>query len=246
MDPVPDTVPASVQEPSAQEPFALAADLRPQAFGSTGPDRVRDPLVEPAWPGQRVLAASAGGRAVLLADGEPIDGHGSLAAALARMLEATSSGAIVDGYLTKQVVADDRAIYTGPDELPSAGRLIAQSMVGVRRNRAEEAAQRLEAEQAARTFAPDDTVNLVLVDLLWLDGEWLLDVPLLERKRLLDAVVPGDELVRAGLYVRPPLPTWIGSWRAQGFTAITYKAANSRYRPGTTNPDWTSSGMPRR
>lgn len=228
------------------DPFALVAELRPQGFGNGSPERVREPLVEPAWPGQRVLAAAAEGAAALYHEGALVEAHEPLTAALAAMTARTADGAILDGYLTKQVVADDRAIYTGPDELPSAGRLIAQSMVGVRRNRAAEAADRLEAEQAARTFGPDDPVNLVLVDLLWLDGEWLLDVPLLERKRLLDAVVPGDELVRAGLYVRPPLPTWIGSWRAQGFTAITFKAANSRYRPGTTNSDWTSSGMPRR
>lgn len=232
-------------DPSA-DPRALAADLRPQAFGTAPPERIREPVVEPAWPGLRVIAVAGQSRATIFHDGQPVPGHEPIVEALAGMLARTVEGAIVDGYLTKQVVADDRAVYTGPDDMPSAGKLIAQSMVGVRRNRAEEAAQRLEQEQAGRTFGPEDPVNLVLVDLLWLDGEWLLDVPLLERKRLLDSVAPGDELVRPGLYVRPPLATWIGSWRAQGFTAITYKAANSRYRPGSTNPDWTSSGMPRR
>lgn len=229
------------------DPFVLVTDLRPQAFGHRSPERIRDPLVEPGWPGQRVLAAAAGGTAALHDEaGTPVEGHAILTAALAAMTARTADGAILDGYLTKQVVADDRGVYTGPDELPSAGRLIAQSMVGVRRNRAAEAAERLEAEREARTFGPEDPVNLVLVDLLWLDGEWLLDVPLLERKRLLEAVVPGDELVRPGLYVRPPIATWVGSWRAQGFTALTYKAADSRYRPGTASDAWTSSGMPRR
>ena len=98
----------------------------------------------------------------------------------------------------------------------------------------------------AQTFEEDDPVNLVIVDLLWIDGEWLLDVPLLERKRLLESIVPGDDLVRAGLYVRPPINTWIGSWRAQGFGGITFKEANSRYQPGTRSPDWASTTMPRR
>lgn len=239
MDPV---APSPSADPSAR---SVAAALRPQAFGTAPAERIRDPLVEPAWPGRRVIAAVDGDGATLFDQGAPLPEQGPILDALAAMVGSAVEGAVLDGYLTKQVV-DDRGVYTGPDDLPSAGQLIAQSMVGVRRNRAEEAAKRIEEEQAARTFAPDDPVNLVLVDLLWLDGASLLDVPLLERKRLLDSVVPGHELVRAGLYVRPPLATWIGSWRAQGFTSITFKAANSRYEPGATNRDWTSSGMPRR
>ncbi len=86
----------------------------------------------------------------------------------------------------------------------------------------------------------------MVIDLLWLDGEWLLDVPLLERKRLLEAIVPGDDLVRASPYVRPPIDTWIGSWRAQGFPGLSFRSANSPYRPGETAPDWTTTPMPRR
>ena len=111
--------------------------------------------------------------------------------------------------------------------------------------RAEEAADQRERELAQR-IAPEDPVNLVLVDLLWLDGEWLLDVPLLERKRLLESIVPGDEFVRPGPYVRPPIATWVGSWRAQGFLAISFKDANSRYDPGERSKEWTTSSMPRR
>jgi ATP-dependent DNA ligase len=104
----------------------------------------------------------------------------------------------------------------------------------------------LAEERAARYVEPDDVVNLVAVDLLWLDGEWLLDVPLLERKRLLESILPGDALVRTGTYVRPPLATWVGSWRAQGFRGLAYKAANSRYRPGEKASDWATCPMPRR
>jgi ATP-dependent DNA ligase len=85
-----------------------------------------------------------------------------------------------------------------------------------------------------------------VIDVLWLDGEWLLDVPLLERKRLLESVVPASELIRPGPYVRPPISTWVGSWRAQGFRGLSFKAANSRYRPGESAPDWATTPMPRR
>jgi hypothetical protein len=38
----------------------------------------------------------------------------------------------------------------------------------------------------------------------------------------------------------------MGSWRAQGFRAMSFKAANSRYRPGETARDWTLVDLPRR
>ncbi len=43
----------------------------------------------------------------------------------------------------------------------------------------------------------------VAIDLLWLDGEPLDDVPLLERKRLLDTVLAQSRLVRVTPFVRP-------------------------------------------
>ncbi len=74
----------------------------------------------------------------------------------------------------------------------------------------------------------------------------MLDIPLLERRRLLESVLVESDLVRIGAFVRPPIETWVGSWRTQGFEGLTYKAANSRYLPGRPNDDWIVSGMPRR
>ena len=235
-----------MDEPADHEAHRLARDLRPQTFGRMAPDRIAEPVVEPAWPGQRVIVAVAGDAVTLLEDGDDVAGHEDIRGHLAGQLARTVDAAILDGVLTKQIVNEDAVIYTGPDDLPSTGKLIAQSMIGVRRNRAEEAAEAREAELAARTFDEDDPVNLVITDLLWLDGEWLVDVPLLERKRVLESILPGDDLVRAGLYVRPPVQTWLGSWRAQGFTGVTFKEANSRYRSGSVARDWASSSLPRR
>lgn len=231
---------------SSIDPHALALDLRPQTYGDAASDRIREPVVEPLWPGIRVIVAVDGSSVDLLADGAAVDGHGDIRASLLGQLRRSADGAILDGYLTKQIVNEDAVIYTGTADLPSTGKLITQSMVGTRRNRAEEAAKALEEATAARTFEEDDVVNLVLTDLLWLDGQWLLEIPLLERKRLLESLLPGDDLVRTGIYVRPPIATWIGSWRAQGFTAISVKEANSRYQPGTTSKEWARGSMPRR
>jgi len=89
-------------------------------------------------------------------------------------------------------------------------------------------------------------VAFVAIDLLWLDGDPLLEVPLLERKRVLDSVIEPTELVRLGVYVRPPVETWISTWRRLGFIGLSVRAANSRYHPGEERPDWTLTPMPRR
>jgi ATP dependent DNA ligase domain len=241
-----DPAAAATATPAApSQAKAALADLRPQAFGTGSPGSVRNPLVEPLWVGIRSLAAVDDGGALVVDErGEPVEGHERIVYALAAATR--TDGLILDGFLTKQALHDTSGIYTGTAELPSVGALVGQTMVGVRRNRSREAAERLEASIDERTFLPTDEVSFVAVDLLWLDGEWLLDVPLLERRRLLEAVLDESDVVRRGTFVRPPIETWIGSWRAQGFGGLTFKGANSRYQPGVANPDWAISSMPRR
>lgn len=231
-----------------RDPHDLVRTLRPQAFGKTRPTSIDDPVVEPSWPGIRILVAVGGATATLIDDGAPIDDHAALRAALTVTTASTTTGegAILDGYLTKQVVTEGVGVHTWVNEYPTLGRQLSRLMVGGGRNRLEASAKRREAEAAAVAFDADDPVNLVVVDLLWLEGQWLLDVPLLERKRVLDSVLPAGDLVRPGPYVRPPIGTWTGSWRAQGFHGLTFKAANSRYRPGETAKDWATAPMPRR
>ena len=227
--------------------LSLARSLRLQSFGRGSSERVAEPVVEPLWSGLRVIAAAQDGRAVLLDDGEDLPGHDDLVRALAVTVDKTATGVILDAYVTKQVATDDPGVYTGLTELPSAGNMLLGSLVGRgRRPKREQLLDDMRAELAAERIAGDDPVNLVAVDLLWLDGTWLLDAPLLERKRLLEAVLPGDPLVRASMYIRPPIDRWVGSWRAQGFRGLAFKGANSRYRPGEVAGDWITRPMPRR
>lgn len=234
-------------EPEHGDPLHLARAIRPQAFGSTRASEIRDPIMEPRWQGIRVIAAVQGKETLFLDDGVEIEGPDQISGALIKTVGVTTDGAVLDGYLTKLVAASEDdgqpVLETDLEKIPSVTRSF---MIGTRRDRRAEALQQLAEEEAARTFAEDDPVNFVITDLLWLDGEWLLDIPLLERKRLLGSIVTGSDLIRAGAYVRPPLGTWIGSWRAQGFNGITLKEANSRYRPGTKAADWATSSMPRR
>ena len=226
----------------AMNALEVVLDWRPQTFGSRSSSGVRDPIVEPLWSGLRFLGAVAGEDAFLQGvDGDRLDGFPALAEALAT---ATGAGdVVVDGYVTAEVTHDGTGTFTGGDPLDSATKVVTQGLMG---SRPGNDAKRLDQGRAARMPRGDDPVALVLVDLIWLDGTPLLDVPLLERRRLLESVVTETDLVRRGTFVRPPIDTWVGSWRAMGFPGISFKAANGRYAPGVAAQDWASIAMPRR
>lgn len=227
-------------EPGPSGARHVLATVRPQTYGNGSPSRVRDPIVEPLWVGIRALAAVDADGATL------VDEAGGVIGAMEIVLEALVAGArasemVLDGFLTKQPAGRGRGIYTASDEMPTMG-----SLIGLRRNRATDTLKLKESSFDARDFAPDDVVSFVVIDLLWLDDTSLIDIPLLERRRLLESVIEESDVLRIGAFVRPPIETWAGSWRTQGFSGLTYKAANSRYLPGEPNPDWVISGMPRR
>ncbi|HYO44975.1 MAG TPA: hypothetical protein VES19_17390, partial [Candidatus Limnocylindrales bacterium] len=81
-------------------------------------------------------------------------------------------------------------------------------------------------------------------DLLWLDGTPLGDVPLLERKRLLDGVLDASYLVRITPIVKPSAIVTLVTWGTLGFRELHYRAANSRYLAGRENPDCAVSRPP--
>jgi hypothetical protein len=236
---------AGMTERATASALDLARAVRPGRYGKVDKKHIVDPVIEPMWSGLRLIGAVDRGQALLLDEGEPLIGRDELATALAESTAGRADTVIVDGFLTRQIVSD---VATTAElvELPTAREFLKQGMVGARSNPTKDATKRIAADFEAKTFAPGELLNVVVIDILHLDGEWLLDVPLLERKRLLEAVVAAGELVRPSPYVRPPVDTWLGSWRAQGFTGITYKAANSHYRPGEQNPDWTTTPMPKR
>jgi hypothetical protein len=217
----------------------MLASLRPQVYAKGAPQKVVDPIVEPLWVGLRALAAIDDEGAVIVdADGEPIPDVDRIVRGLIQGAQAEAL--VIDGFVTKQGGAAG-SVYLWSDDLPSMSTLF-----GLRRDRAADTVKLKEGALDAVTFEPDDEVRLVVTDVLWIDDESLLDVPLLERRRLLESVLVESDYVRVGAYVRPPIHTWVGSWRAQGFEGLTFKAANSRYRPGESNPEWVVSGMPRR
>jgi bifunctional non-homologous end joining protein LigD len=222
----------------------LLENLRPQPYALVRSDRVANPIVEPQWAGVRVLAAVEDGSVALRdEEGQPFTERPEVDHALSSAVRAGS--AILDGYLTKQPTGE--IVYTSPPpDVPPLSAFVAKPFIGIRRDRAKEKKDEEKHLAEAATFRDDERVAFVAIDLLRLDGDSLLDVPLLERKRLLDSVISPSDLVRVGAYVQPPLTTWISTWRRLGFVGLSFRAANSRYHPGEQHEDWTLTPMPRR
>lgn len=84
----------------------------------------------------------------------------------------------------------------------------------------------------------DDQHAFVAIDLLEIDGEPLLDVPLQERRRLLGSVVEERVAVFVSPAVKQPVGGWLLSWREIGFTHYVAKHQNARYSAGQRTDDW--------
>jgi ATP-dependent DNA ligase len=195
---------------------------------------IRDPVVEPFWSGVRVLAhvgpAPAGDTApvVRLLAGDGVDLGSELPDVVAHVTAAVRAlDAVVDGVVTRQVGLQGVGAAPIAEVRASATAVIMRGTADidiVPRGRSSDA-------------TPDDE-GFVAVDLLSVDGTDLLDVPLLERKRLLESVVAETQYVRLSVLARPPIDAWIATWKALGLRGGMLKAANSRYEPGERTPEW--------
>lgn len=216
------------------------AAWRPQGFGKRRAASIDDPIVEPGWEGVHAIVHVAGGVATVR-DEEAVDCTAEfqpLAGAIAAA--ALADELVLDGYLTVQPTQETAG--AAPAELASTSQreLLTQFLVGGKM------ASKAPPTAGRRRLDPDRPIAFVAVDLLVLDGTRLLDLPLLERKRLLDGALREGELVRITPFVRPPIGTFMMSWRTLGFGALAFKASNSRYVPNEANDDWAASPIPQR
>lgn len=198
---------------------------------------ISDPVVEPLWSGTRVLAhltVHPGAEpATVVALIEELGAD--LAPELPTLAEAiatsfTALDAIVDGVISRQVTLDG----VGAAAIPEVrGR---PTEMFVRSNLDFDVSPRGPVADAAAEAEPVD--GFFAVDLLRVDGTSLLDVPLLERKRVLESVIIPGRLVRVSSHVRPPIDSWIATWKAMGLRGGMLKAANSRYHPNDETIEW--------
>jgi ATP-dependent DNA ligase len=141
---------------------------------------------------------------------------------------ALSDELVADGYLTVEPTQETVGAGITLVDTPTLGRMMAQMVVGSR-GRPRDAKRRLD---------PDRPIAFVAVDLLLVDGSSLIELPLLERKRLLDGAFAVNDLVRITPFVRPPFDSLALTWHAQGFREVAFKPANGRYHPTGEPSDW--------
>jgi ATP dependent DNA ligase-like protein len=217
---------------------------RPMEFGSKKAKQINNAICEPLWPGVRVLVdVDSFGVLIRGEDGTALEGWQDLRDAIIKAVAA--GAAVIDGYVVPKF-RDTAGISSGGlDGVPTSSQMARQLVLGgVGQSKAREAVQN--SLTRIIELGPEDPVGLVAIDLLWLDGESLLDVPLQERKRLLDSVVGDSELVRRTVHVRPPVEPWYLQWRAFGFREFAVKDANSRYKPGSASDLWATAPIPKR
>ena len=220
----------------APAPPADPAEWRPQALGNR-PHSVEDPIVEPRWGGVRVLIRIEPGVTTIV-DEQGVDCTAEFDTIAAAAADATRvKSAVLDGYLTVEPTQESRGVVLTSVEAPTAREVVGQLLVGSRKRRGLEPRPPLDSNRP---------IAFVAVDLLSIDGTLLFDIPLLERKRLLDSAIEQNQVVRVTPFVRPPIGSLLETWRALGFREIVFKASNSHYVPGGHSNEWSTARMPSR
>jgi ATP-dependent DNA ligase len=211
-------------------------DWRPQQpLVTRVPVPIRDPVVEPLWTGERVLVHvdHPDGAAIRVRiidrfgiDLAPVDADVASAIGGATL----AHDAVIDGVLTDQATREGIGTAIVPEAHVSfMGTLFGSSIAGD---------PGVTVERREPVAAAETPEAFVAFDLLRVDEQSLLDVPLLERRRLLESVLEQGERVRVSVLCRPPVDAWVATWQASGLRGAMLKAANGRYIPGDRTPEW--------
>ena len=191
------------------------------------PPEITDPIVEPLWSGARVLAhVSQEEPRVRFLDGFGVDLAANVADLAVLVAAAVDAGdAIVDGVLTTEATRGGVGVATITEPKTSLANMVWKHDPGV--------------EVVRRDVDEHPVEGFVAVDLLRLDGEVLIDLPLLERKRLLESVVRQSDRVRVSVHARPPVDGWVATWQGAGLRGRDAQGRQLALRPlGGRTLEW--------
>ena len=96
----------------------------------------------------------------------------------------------------------------------------------------------LKNEREIKRMSKIIPVTLVAFDLLWLDGEELIGLPLEERRALLEGVVERDERLEVVTHVEGEGKAFVEAARGLRLEGVVAKKKGSRYEPGRRTPSW--------
>src|SRR5690606_21249211 len=84
----------------------------------------------------------------------------------------------------------------------------------------------------------DGDLLFYVFDVLWLDGKNLMNVPLNERKAVLQSLVPEEGIIRVGFGVKAKGTEFFDVAKKMGLEGIIAKRSDSLYNPGDRTKDW--------
>ena len=83
-------------------------------------------------------------------------------------------------------------------------------------------------------------------DLLWIDGVSVMHLPLVERKEILKAIVPGDGIIKYSDHIDTEGKSFFEIAVKEGLEGIMAKKADSLYHPGARTQQWLKIKTSRR
>jgi hypothetical protein len=210
-------------------------DWRPQVIkrGRFVPE-IHDPILEPMWTGTRVLAHFRAAEkddewgTVTVIDEFGDDASLDAPMAVDHLRRAVMANeAVIDGVITGEATTtgENTAIQLFPTVNP-----VRKFFLG--------GTAETDVKYEPRGPRVRGVPAFVAVDLLSVDDQQILDVPLLERKRVLEGLIDESELVRLSPWVRPPVRPWFNTWRSAGLRGVIMKSSNRRYKPGEETTEW--------
>jgi ATP-dependent DNA ligase len=136
--------------------------------------------------------------------------------------------------------------YDGPvngprelyDAIASDARCETAVIDGVLTEALDEGELEMDTNGNAFVREPKPRTVFAAFDLLEVDGQSLIGVPLLERKRHLESVLKPSPNVRLTAYRARDLRAWRETLLEQGFRRAVLKRWNSPYSPGSTPDSW--------
>ncbi len=96
----------------------------------------------------------------------------------------------------------------------------------------------LKNEREIKRMSRQIPVTLVAFDLLWLDGNELIGLPLEQRRELLQGIVERDERLDVVAHVQGEGTAFVEAARSLRLEGVVAKRKGSRYQPGRRTPDW--------